>query len=69
MLQNLLNLEGVKKMTKHQQSQLNGGRFNERSLVGNQASYKCCWEGTSNCSACVVTATPSCVSGAEAIQC
>lgn len=69
MLKNILNLNGVQQLNKQQQILLKGGSGESHFPGENDAMYKCCWTGTDNCSACVVTPKPSCVSGATAVLC
>jgi len=38
-------------------------------MAGSSGGYKCCWTGTTNCSECVPGGYPSCVKGAEAVNC
>lgn len=69
MLKKILDLNGVKKLNKVEQLHVKGGTGELDDSFTQEAEYQCCWEGTSNCSSCVVTPTPSCADGAVARQC
>lgn len=46
------------------------GDLNPPSGGGGGSLYKCCWNGTNNCSKCVsCTSSCTCVSGAELKKC
>lgn len=60
-----LNVDASEMLTREQLKSVFGGIVYEPT----GKSYKCCWEGTTNCSKCVKDAKPDCVNGATAVAC